>query len=91
MAKQKKRRKVSGNTRTWTYGDTSGGILDCLVQQTVKMRIRPSGYGWPAYFSWQAYLGKRWMQDERECTGEGGAQQSGNAWAKRMNLTPEWE
>jgi hypothetical protein len=46
---------------------------------------------WPRGYCWVAYKGMGTFSRGPDCKSKGGARRSGNAWAKRMNLTPEWE
>jgi len=62
-------------------------------QQTVKMRLRGA---WDLGLRWEACVGKRWIGPHDYFAGSErdrvrSAKRSGNAWAKRMNLKPEWE
>lgn len=57
-------------------------------KQTVRMRVLPMT-GW---WLWQSWSGS-WRDDEEltVCKSPGGCKRSGNAWARRMGYTPEWE
>lgn len=56
------------------------------TQKTVKMWISSQGD-----FAWAATLGGRWLVVFENYTTRARSVQAGNAWAKRMKLTPEWE
>ena len=62
-----------------------------MAEKTVKMRTNKTAAGVRWLWWWDAYLGGTWLGCMKSSITAPYAKRSGNAWAKRMNLTPEWE
>lgn len=75
--------RLKGRGRLKDASRVAKRILDAAREKTVKMRTDLRGE------YWQVMLGGIWMEPVWGI--EGGAKRSGNDWAERMGLKPEWE
>ncbi len=94
----KKRRTVPREQRAMMVKTASGATITCSgskgyvfdARKTVRMRAREvkPGSGW---WDWRVFCGNRELYAKSIFKSERSARRSGNAWAKHMGLTPEWE
>ena len=62
-----------------------------VTEQTVRMRLQIFDPDSPRPQEWTAYVGGQWISSESLYATKGACRRNGNAWAKRMGLTPRWE